>query len=235
MNNIMGGLYRVSEWIMRFSVTNILWLLFNLPIVYVSFGLLYAEDMTQLIFAFITISILSPIFFFPATTAMFGVVRRWVMGDESASLVKSFWKFYKENYKKSLLGGLILVPIWIVWIVDYFYLSQFIPNLFIVFVVGIVFLSIFTIHFFANLVHFELKLMTLIKNSFFLTIGKPFLTLALAITNGTVFFVSFYIFTFAIPFFMGSVASYLSFVAFYSIVNQFKSAQSENGTGDNTN
>ena len=62
-----------------------------------------------------------PLLFFPATTAMFASVRQWVMQGTISPLLKSYWGYYKENYKKSFLGGLILTAAWAVLIADYYY------------------------------------------------------------------------------------------------------------------
>ncbi len=179
MTGLMGGFYRISEWIMRFSVINILWILSNLPIVYLVISVLYSETVPQLITLLLTIALLAPFLFFPATTAMFGVVRKWIMGEEEIPLVKSFWKYYKENYKKSFIGGWILVPAWVVWIVDYVYFSQMFSFFIYFFIVGSIFLYILTLYFFCNLVHLEISMWAMIKNSVLLSLGNPLNTLAL--------------------------------------------------------
>jgi uncharacterized membrane protein YesL len=101
MNNggFMGGLYVISEWIMRFSVVNLLWLIFNFPILYILLNMLFIEQIEMLSLFFIPFAILSPILLFPATTALFASVRDWVMkNDGHGGLLKSYWHYYKENY-----------------------------------------------------------------------------------------------------------------------------------------
>ena len=47
MNNnagFMGGLYAISEWIMKFSMINLFWILFNIPIVFLLLNLLFIEQ-----------------------------------------------------------------------------------------------------------------------------------------------------------------------------------------------
>ena len=40
MRGMMGGFYKISEWIMRLSVTNLLWIVCSLPIWYLLLVLL---------------------------------------------------------------------------------------------------------------------------------------------------------------------------------------------------
>lgn len=51
-------------------------------------------------------AVLAPLTLFPATSAMFTVVRKWVMGDTDTGVFRTFFKGYKENYKQSLIGGI---------------------------------------------------------------------------------------------------------------------------------
>ncbi len=73
MGGIMGGFYRVSEWIMRFAYVNILWGLFTLAGL-VLFG------------------------FMPATVAMFTVIRKWLMGETDIPVFKTFFASFKKRF-----------------------------------------------------------------------------------------------------------------------------------------
>jgi uncharacterized membrane protein YesL len=215
MTDIMGGLNRIFEWIMRLSMINLLWIVFNLPICYLIISVLYANEQSALFMLVATIIILAPFLFFPATTAMFGVARKWVMGEHDVPLVKSFWMFYKGNYVRSLVGGVIFTFIWIVWGVDFYYFSQVNIIISSLFLVGFLFLSIFTLFFLANTVHEELTLLTSIKNSLFLSLVYPLNNLLIVVVNGLIVYVSLAMFTFLIPFFMGSLIAYISFAGYY--------------------
>ncbi len=215
MTGLMGGMNRLFEWIMRLSVVNILWITFNLPISYLFFLIPFTEDQSALIVFLFTIAVLAPFVFFPATSAMFGVVRKWIMGELDVPLVKSYWKYYKENYVRSLTGGIILTIIWIIWGVDFFLLSK---NNVIVsgfFLVGFLFLFLMTVFFFSNTVHAELKLMASIKKSFFFTMLYPLINLTLLVLSGAIIYISVELFTFIIPFFMGTLITYISFFAYH--------------------
>src|SRR5690606_11567358 len=72
------------------------------------------------------------------------------------------------------------------------------------------------------MVHFHMKIFQLIKNSILLTIGNPISTILLLATNFAVLYISFYKFTFLIPFFMGSILAFMSFFYFNRIFDKIK-------------
>lgn len=220
MTNFMGGLNRLFEWIMRLSVINILWIIFNLPICYLALSILFAEDEASIFLLLGTIAVLAPFLFFPATTAMFGVVRKWVMGEEDVPLVKSYWRYYKENYVRGLTGGLLITLFWVIWVADFFFFSK--VNVFIsaFFLIGFLFLFLMTIFFFSNTVHAELKLITSIKNAFFLTMVYPFINIVVLVFSGVILYISLGVFTFLVPFFMGTLITYVGFAAYYQKIER---------------
>ena len=213
----MGGLYAISEWIMKFSMINLFWILFNIPIVFLLLNLLFIEQKEALPFLLIPIILLMPILFFPATTAMFGMVRGWISKDEGSShLFKSYWGYYKENYKRSALIGLILTIAWMIWAADvyYFFNDNNSIMMFLFMIMGII-LFVFSINLFSVTVHYHMKLFTALKNTFLLTIGSPVLFIAVAISSGVVLYISLNVFRFFLPFLTGSLIAFLSFSAFY--------------------
>lgn len=75
-------IYKLSDWIMRLAFLNILWIFFTL------IGLVI-------------------IGFFPATIAMFTIVRHWIRGDTDIPILKTFWNTYKKNFLKANTLGVI--------------------------------------------------------------------------------------------------------------------------------
>jgi uncharacterized membrane protein YesL len=208
-------LYRFSEWITRIAGTNLLWLFFNIPIAYLTVNIFLVKTADQLLVNLISIAFLAPFIFFPSTTALFGVVRKWVIGETEAKLIRSFWKFYKENYVRSMLGGLIIIPIWIILVVDYFYFSNGDSPLFYLFLLVGMFILVFTIHFFSNTVHFHLKFGATLKNSMILAIGRPAHTIGITLITTAIIYISFNLFTFLILLGMGTLIAMGSFFIFY--------------------
>ncbi|WP_231891472.1 YesL family protein [Paenibacillus swuensis] len=227
MRGLMGGFYRISEWIMRLSVINVLWVVCSIPFIFVLFSFLQivgtSTNTSELVFAYVIMGVVGAFAFFPATAAMFTVARKWVMGDEDVPLFKTFFRGYKENYKHSLLGGLLYTAISLIFYVNFIFYQgqtgtfQIISYIFIAFSV-LMFASMF--HFFSVMVHFHMKFWQVFKNSVLITIGRPVSTVLLAITNLVILYISFFKFTFLIPFFMGSVIAYMSFYQFNRIYNK---------------
>ncbi len=224
---LMGGFYRISEWIMRLSVINVLWVICSFPFFYlVLAGLLAVSENPEIAIQSLTlIAIVTPFTLFPATAATFAVARKWVTGDADVPLFKTYFRSYKENYLQSMLGGIFFILLYVIVYVNYtFYLKQgnSLSVLSILFIVLLVILTSSMFHFFSLMVHFHMKIFQLIKNAILLTIGNPISTFLLMVTNVAVLYVSFYKFTFLIPFFMGSILATVSFFYFHRIFDKIK-------------
>jgi len=223
---LMGGFYRISEWIMRLSVINLLWLICSIPFVIAASGLFFANGdeeavLAQLYSAMLLMAIIAPFTLFPATAAMFSVARKWVMGETDVALFKTFFKGYKENYKQAMIGGIIYCLLLAIMIVDFIVYRDQINVLSYVFIAFLLLLVVSLFNFFSMLVHYHMKTFQLLKNAVLITIGKPFRSLSTAIMCGAVLFISTK-WTFLIPFFMGSIIAYLSFWNFHIIYQKLQ-------------
>lgn len=217
-DGLIGVLYIITEWIMRLAVTNLLWVLFNVPIIFIGLNLLVVDSTDQFIFLCVVVLVLLPFFFFPATMSMFAVVRGWIINEADVKIIRSFWKHYKMNYVRSMFGGIIIVLIWAVLLVDYYYFVNFISDLIkYLFYALFFFLIMFTIHFFSNTVHFHSKLLPSLKNSLLMTLKNPIISLIVTFINILIIVISFKLAPFLIPFFMGSLITCISFMAFNKI------------------
>jgi uncharacterized membrane protein YesL len=230
MRGMMGGFYRLSEWIMRLSVTNVLWLVTSLPFWYftlVTFrGMQMTETNDELLATFqsgvIILAVLSPFTLFPATSAMFSVARKWVLGDTDVPLLKTFFRNYKQNYVQSMVGGIFYALLFAIMIIDYrVYLNQlegfgFVAYLFLL-LMALLLISL--LHFFSLLSHFHMKTIQLLKNALILTIGRPLRSIMMGIGAVAVLYLSFK-WTFLIPFFFGSVIAVYTFYNFNLIMQK---------------
>lgn len=224
---LMGGFYKISEWIMRLSVINLLWIVCSLPFVFASTGLFFvsseneAEILSQFYSALLFMAIVAPFTLFPATAAMFSVARKWVMGEVDAPLFKTFFRGYKENYKQSMIGGIVYALLIGIMIVDFNVYREQLNILSYIFIAFLILIVISLFNFFSMLVHYHMKTFQLLKNAVLITIGKPLRSLSTAVMAGAVFYFSTQ-FTFLIPFFMGSIIAYLSFWNFYIIYQKLQ-------------
>ncbi|MBJ6359841.1 YesL family protein [Paenibacillus sp. GCM10012307] len=228
MRGLMGGFYKISEWIMRLSVTNVLWIICSIPFVFFIFsGLVISQNEGQLYSSLIWAAIVAPFTFFPATAALYAVVRKWIMGEVDVPLFKTFFRGYKENYVQSMFGGLLYTLLFVIMFVDYkVYLNELNNFQLLSYVfIGLIFLLFVSMfNFFSMMVHYHMKLFQLIKNAILITIGRPLRSLSTVIVSGGILFISFQ-FTFLIPFFMGSLIGVVSFYNFHLIYLKLKEQQ----------
>lgn len=223
MRGLMGGFYRLSEWIMRLSVTNLLWLLTSLPFWVFLFNALFTPDAVKYWQEFIIVlAIVAPFTFFPATSAMFSVARKWVLGDTEVPLLRTFFRSYKQNFFQAMIGGILYAVLFAVLIIDYqVYLKQIagfevVAYLFMV----LMFLLLMSLlHFFSLLSHFHMKTTQLLKNALVLTIGRPLRSILMAVGAAAVLLLSMK-FTFLIPFFFGSIIAVYTFYNFNIIIQK---------------
>ncbi|HUC93540.1 MAG TPA: DUF624 domain-containing protein [Paenibacillus sp.] len=228
MRGLMGGFYKISEWIMRLSVTNVLWVICSLPFLYLLLVPLFVyntvEELDQLLASLMLAGAAAPFFFFPATSAMFTTVRKWVMGEVDAPLLKTFFRGYKENYVKSMLGGLLYTLIFVIIIVDYrVYLSgiQGLQLLSYIFLGLGLLLVVSLFNFFSLIVHYHKSTFQLVKDAILITIGRPFRSLSTVLVSVAILFISTR-FTFLFPFFTGSLIAYMAFFNFYQVYLKMK-------------
>lgn len=234
MNGLMGGLYRVAEWIMRLAVINLLWIFCSLPFIILIVNQLLStsvevgmalESIYDLIFWMLPPLIVAPFCFFPASAALCTVARKWVMGDEDVPLFKTFFRGFKSNYKQSMLGGLFFSFILIVLLINVQFYSEkgsYISVVSYLFIAMVLLLVVTVMNYLSMLTHFEMKTRTLIKNSILFTIGRPLTSLMLLVANSVILYVSFVKITFLIPFFMGSLMGAFSFWSFYKVLQKIQ-------------
>lgn len=222
---IMGGIYRLMEWITRLAAINLLGLLTSFPFFWVVLAGLQTPEMWAM--TLLLLAVLAPFTLLPSMAAMFSVVRKWVMGDEDAPLFKTFFKGYKENYLQSMLGGLIFILLAVVVFVNYkFYAAQsgifhFLSYLFLA--LGFI-LTAAMINFISITVHLHMKVRHIVKNALLITVGNPINAFLLIIMNSLITYIGFQ-FPPLILFFAGSVMATYSFWMFYRNFQKIKQKQ----------
>ncbi|MCT2537210.1 DUF624 domain-containing protein [Aquibacillus koreensis] len=183
--------FRVLDIFAHFVLLNVLWMIACIPIVT----------------------------FFPATTAMFAVVRKWSTQGIEAGAVRPFIRSFKENFKKSFLLGIVGLFVTIILVLDY---SIVLENEFTGRSVVLTLLLFATILFaftslyvFFILVNYELRLRDTLKNALFLSISYIFHTLlCFVIIFGMIIVIYFMPALFII---FGSVSSFVLYFIFQNI------------------
>ncbi|WP_256941198.1 YesL family protein [Bacillus sp. EAC] len=200
----MGKLFTVCEWIMRFAYVNLLWFLFSIAGLII-FGI------------------------FPATVALFTIVRKWIQKETDFPIWQTFLSVYLNEFKNSNRLGLILISCGTFLVFDAFFIQTLegafqlvlqVPLLIISAVYLMVLLYIFPVY-----VHYEFKLIEYLKNAFFLSIYHFHMTLLMLISVAAILFLLLYQ-PGLTPFFsIVSVAWVLMFCGIYSF-NRIESRQS---------
>lgn len=220
----MSGFYKVTEWIMRISGSNLLWILCASPFLFFVLTGLLSTDIDMWIQIAWILAILAPFTLFPATAALFSVTRKWVMGESDVSVIKTYFKGYKENYKQSMLGGIFYTLLFIIMIVDYnVYMKQF-ANMQIIGIIMLIFLILLSVslfNFFSLVSHYHLKTSHLIKNAVLLTILRPFRVLSTVLCVVALGFITMR-FTWLILFGFGTLTAFVAFYNFYISYNKLQ-------------
>lgn len=223
----MGGIYRLTEWITRLAATNLLWAICSSPFLFFLFMKLLvmqqnlANESLQMNWA---IAIVAPLTLFPATSALFTVVRKWNMGDTDVPIFRTFFVGYKENYKQSLIGGIFYTLLFAIMYLDYtVYMTQF-KNMQLVGIIMLVlllllFVSLF--NFFSMVVHYHMSIGMIIKNAVLLTLIRPFRVFSTLLGSGLLFYIGFR-YPVLFIFFIISIVAWFAFFNFYATFNKMQ-------------
>ncbi|WP_087972299.1 YesL family protein [Oceanobacillus rekensis] len=202
---LMGGFYRLSEWITRLAYVNLLWILFSLL-----GGILLGVV--------------------PATVALFTVTRRWVRNDEDVPVFDVFWQAYRSNFIKSNLLGLVLAfggAILFVYFDNLHLLpAQLTQILRVVLFSFILLYGIIIVFIFPVYVHYKVGTLHYIKNALIIGLTFPHyaivMILSLALLTMLFQFVPILIFVFG-----GSFSSLLIMSLAYNVFKKIEIKQKE--------
>lgn len=151
----MKQLFKILEFVTAFFQLNLLWLLFCLPVITI----------------------------FPATVAMFCVIRQWVL-HKDYSVFRAFFQFFKENFKQSFVLGILWTVFAGLFFLDFMLMKNFASFQYILLpvltLIGIVLLFI-TTFIFSTIAHYNVTWLTAIKNSFFFSIRYLLVTLSIIV------------------------------------------------------
>ncbi|MEC0239108.1 DUF624 domain-containing protein [Paenibacillus dokdonensis] len=214
----MGGIYRITEWITRFAYSNILWMLCSSPFFFFLVTKMLVTGANESLQMNWAMGIVAPFTLFPATAALFAVVRKWVMGDTDVKIFSMFFRSYKENYKQSMIGGVFYVLLLVIMLVDYtVYMTQF-SNLQIIGIVMLILLIVLFVslfNFFSMIVHYHMGILQILKNAVLITIIRPLRVITTVLGSAVVLFVGSK-YPALIFFFGGSLIAFWTFFNFYA-------------------
>ncbi|WP_456276214.1 YesL family protein [Bacillus sp. AK128] len=161
---------------------------------------------------------------FPATTAMYGTVRKWIREGFDVGIFHVFFQQFKENFKKSFIIGLFWLFAVVILYLDLFivFQNEFTGRSLLVallFFFGII-VAFTTVYVFFVLVHYELTIFHTLKNSLFLSISHM---------NFTILFIGMILLTLVIvyyfPFFLligGSLLAFTMYGIFHRLTKKLE-------------
>ncbi|MEH7332573.1 YesL family protein, partial [Neobacillus drentensis] len=150
MNILNSRMLRSIEKMVDLFLLNLIWLIFCLPVVTI----------------------------FPATTAMYGVIRKWVMGKETDGVFRSFFKLFRECFFQSMGISILWFVLAYLIFLDYQLVHSNLLMMGILGLLTLLFLSI-TVYLFPVMAHLETSWKYIIRNSLIMAISYPVSTLLL--------------------------------------------------------
>lgn len=128
---------------------------------------------------------------FPATSALFTVIRHFLIGDNEKPIFQMFWKAYREGFRQMNVIGLILVVIGSVIVLDlrFFQLSDnfLLQSLsFLFFFLLFIFITV-VLYVFPIYVHYHYKTFEYLKFAFIIAIGKPMISIMMFVGSYLLF------------------------------------------------
>lgn len=181
-----GRLNTFLEWAMRLAYVNILWVGGSL------LGLGVAG-------------------IFPATIAMFAIIRKWLRKDEEPKTASHFWKIYKSEFVKGNSFGYCWVIIGFILSFDLSFFRGFsnLPGLiftYITFLIGAIYVCSLLFAF-PVYVHYDERIFKTMKNAILLTLSRPLFAIVLAVAFYIPYYVVFKV-PGLLPFYGGSLIAY---------------------------
>ncbi|MCM3587478.1 YesL family protein [Mesobacillus maritimus] len=203
MNKTAGRVYVATEYITKFAYLNLLWIGFSL------LGLVVLG-------------------FFPATIAMFTIIRKWLMGEMDTPIFSTFWTTYKAEFLRSNGLGYIMVVVGGLIVLDLVFMRNSGSNMMSMVQIPLymfMFAAVMTMFYlFPVYVHYELKLTQMIKNSFLMMLISPLENLVIITGLAAVVLVGKFLPGLAF-FFGGSLSAAIIMAACFLVFNKMEKKQ----------
>lgn len=181
-------LYELSTLLLKFTLTNILWIIVNLPVLVVLIQIILTTELNNLWLLLPIFTLLLPLLFFPGTNALISTIRDYVLEEKTFKLF-SFFNHYKKGYKHSFLIGMVYTSL--TTIIGYLFYLTYETHLILAMVVFVLFfyLSISVFYLLYLDVHYAMPLNWKTRQAFVFIIKHPLF----AFTNFIVFIALHYI------------------------------------------
>ena len=187
------SIFKLTEWVSRLALLNLLWIGFTL-VGFVIFG------------------------FFPATVAMFSVIRQWLRGRTDLPLFRYYFQAFRAEFFKANGYGLLIMLLGLIVYADLIFLSvNPSPNRLLFQVplyLFLLFASLTLLYLYPVYVHYKLDFFKIIKQAFLIMLIHPFQTIAMVLGIATTMLVMYFI-PALIIFFSGSFTALIIMATCY--------------------
>lgn len=193
---------RLGNWCFNIVLLNILWIVFSGTGFFI-FGI------------------------FPATAALFLVLKKMIMEDENTPIISPFFKTFKSEFIKSnvigyiflIIGSILYVNLRIIESIDNNFLQLSMASITVV--IAIVFILTF-IYIFPIFVHFNFKLLQYPVHALVLAIAKPLHTFFLLVVLGVISYLFFVLPELILIFGFSGVCFVIMKVTSYSLPKKYQ-------------
>jgi uncharacterized membrane protein YesL len=132
---------------------------------------------------------------FPSTISLFSVIRKWLRGETDINIFRYFTETYKDCFVRSNMVGFVLLAIGVFLSLDLYVSQKYISNFFVHLVLLLFsFLYLLTLlFFFPTFVHYDLKPLSYLKQSFLIGFIRPIqglFVVAAFLTTATILFIA---------------------------------------------
>ncbi|MFJ7976710.1 YesL family protein [Peribacillus sp. NPDC096379] len=195
-SRLMNNVYVVCDWIIRLLYLNLLWIVFTIA------GLVIAG-------------------IFPATVALFSVLKEWIHEGKNVRVFNVFLNIYRKEFLKANRLGIILFFISIVFYTDWLFTNQLSGTLGMItkgvllgsgFVFGITLLYVVPVY-----LQVDGKVFTTIKLAFLIGIIYPHYTFIMMLSVASLMLISFLLPMAGFLFFASGLGCVLMFFSMHLI------------------
>lgn len=148
-------LYKLTVWISRLAILNLLWLGFSL-LGLIVFG------------------------FFPATVAMFAVLRSWLRGEDDRPIFQTYWRAFKAEFLAANGYGILIGILGFIVYLNLIFMSVNQSGsmllLHIPLYTFLIFSALTLLYLFPTYVHYDLGFFQIIKQAFLIMMIQPIQT-----------------------------------------------------------
>lgn len=166
------------QWVYGVIRISLIWIVFSFPYILLYLSLLLAEDSKSVGGTLGLAILLAPFIFIPSLVAMLGLCKSLLENSsEFDKTVSRYWRYYRRDYLKSVVIGIVYVLLLIMFYIAYYYYSQLFNPLSNIFLVLFYLTLIAFIYSLCFLSDRKLSIKQYIQNGYLLVFFHPINTL----------------------------------------------------------